>query len=219
MRYERKFVVSPELVFRVEQDVKIHPLFFSEIYEERVVNNLYLDTEGLELYHMHVDGASDRVKARVRWYGNEKELVKPVLEIKGKVGDVGYKKLFALPRADVSDLFCVSVLRKLFCDSNLVIAGGLDVASLRLVLYNSYRRSYWLSSDARFRLTIDHDIVSQNIMSGGCSDVYSHANAVVELKYDKKYNEEAVVIGQYFPWRPTRHSKYILGLEEFLSRV
>ena len=86
-RYERKFVTSELSKYHVESIVKTHPAIFSEIYQLRNVNNMYFDSFRLVNYSDNVDGSSDRIKIRIRWYGELFGKIKnPVLEIKEKKG-------------------------------------------------------------------------------------------------------------------------------------
>ena len=86
-RYERKFLVDQLDVHQVLALVKLHPAMFYQPYPPRYVNNLYLDTEGLDNYQDNVSGVGDRRKVRLRWYGDLfGDVDRPVLEFKIKRG-------------------------------------------------------------------------------------------------------------------------------------
>ena len=86
-RYERKFKISEIDRNYVETLVKYHPAMFSEIFHERIVNNIYFDTLNMDYYYDNKSGSSKRMKVRIRWYGNQFGLIeKPVLELKIKDG-------------------------------------------------------------------------------------------------------------------------------------
>ena len=40
-------------------------------------------------------------------------------------------------------------------------------------------------------------------------------HTVLELQYDEKYDEFANYVAGYFPFRMTKISKYVLGVEKF----
>ena len=81
----------------IEALVNLHPAIFSQIYHPRFVNNLYLDSLSLNSYFCHVNGLKDRVKVRIRWYGDLFGPVdEPVLELKIKRGSLGRKESFPL---------------------------------------------------------------------------------------------------------------------------
>src|SRR6478672_7582768 len=95
-RYERKFLVPPESWSSVHAGIKSNPGMFSSIFQPRAVNNLYLDSPALHLYFMNLEGAAERTKVRIRWYGELfGHLPRPVLEFKIKRGLLGAKESFA----------------------------------------------------------------------------------------------------------------------------
>ena len=75
-RYERKFLIESFDITELEQVVKENSFLFSEIFHERKVNNIYLDSCELDSYHHNESGISNRVKYRVRWYGKFFGLIK-----------------------------------------------------------------------------------------------------------------------------------------------
>src|SRR5262245_57506625 len=97
-RYERKFIADGHTLAEVLAIVRRHPAAFRQSYPARVVNNVYLDSPALSNYYDHINGVSNRVKTRVRWYGPTSiTLEKPVLEQKLKRGLVGGKSSHPLP--------------------------------------------------------------------------------------------------------------------------
>ena len=91
-RYERKFLVEELMLPQVATLIKGHPRMFYAPYPPRYVNNLYLDTPDMVNYFDNVDGAMQRRKVRVRWYGEPfGEINRPMLEVKVKEGLVGTK--------------------------------------------------------------------------------------------------------------------------------
>jgi len=96
-RLEKKFIITDIDFSEVESIVKLHPFVFSEIFSERQVNNIYLDSVNLGNYHDNLEGNLSRFKIRIRWYGETNDLVKkPVLEIKIKEHEFGWKMRFPL---------------------------------------------------------------------------------------------------------------------------
>ena len=88
-RYEKKFVINEMSLLEIEHLIKFSPQVFSEIFNERRVNNIYLDSLELENYYENIVGNSERIKIRIRWYGKTFGFVfKPVLEIKIKNNDL-----------------------------------------------------------------------------------------------------------------------------------
>lgn len=117
-RYERKFFVSNLDRVSAEKLVLHHPAFFSEIYHERYVNNLYFDYPAFQSYADSNRGNPDRVKTRIRWYGDLFGSIQdPVLELKIKRGFVGFKKLFPLNALELGEGIHISEIRALVRDS------------------------------------------------------------------------------------------------------
>ena len=87
-RYERKYVVSGLSTADLERCIKTNPGLFTEIYQQRSINNIYLDSADLQHYFDNVNGAPARGKVRIRWYGKLfGEVTRPVLELKLKSQD------------------------------------------------------------------------------------------------------------------------------------
>ena len=92
-RYERKFLIRGLEKNQVESIIKSHPGHFSEIFESRIINNIYFDTVNMSNFSENIIGISNRSKIRIRWYGSTFGNVEnPLLEIKFKKGLLGRKK-------------------------------------------------------------------------------------------------------------------------------
>ena len=106
-RYERKFLVEELMPPQVAALIKQHPRLFYSPYPPRYVNNLYLDTPEMDHYYDNVNGALQRRKVRVRWYGQPfGEIKHPMLEVKVKHGLVGTKHTYPLPPFRMNARFC-----------------------------------------------------------------------------------------------------------------
>jgi hypothetical protein len=215
VRYERKFVpegFTPEGLLAM---VRHHPALFREVYPERCVNNLYFDTHNLRHYQDHVNGAANRAKIRVRWYGDfHGENEHPALEFKIRHGAVGRKVTYSLPALDLDGNFD----RKQFEEA---LRGLPSVVCYQMREHmpwvaNRYRRRYFCSGDGKVRLTIDRQIECLDARLDGVPlrpIPAVNPETVVELKYDPADTDSAVAIALKFPFRLTRFSKYIRGIE------
>ena len=86
-RYERKFILSRIDQFKAESFIHHNLAMFSEVFQKREVNNIYLDSLSLSNYSDNLIGNSPRKKIRIRWYGKKSSLIKhPILEFKIKKG-------------------------------------------------------------------------------------------------------------------------------------
>ena len=214
-RYERKFVVAGREASDLEGLLRLAPGCFREIHRARHVNNIYLDTRTMDFFSANVMGLSERLKARVRWYGEMLgAIARPVLELKIRSSSVGTKKSFPL---DPFSLEVGTTTREIEnAVKPLPPAAHLLISTLRPVLLNRYRRKYYLSADGRFRITIDRELMYRGI------DVLTNhfmrrevqvGETVLELKYDKEYAEDADPITQFFGFRMTKSSKYVNGIK------
>ena len=216
-RYERKFFVTELEVGHAREIVRRHPAMLCEAYPPRYVNNLYLDTPWMGHYQDNLDGAPERMKVRVRWYhALEARAERPVLEFKIKRGWVGWKESYPIRGLRVgTDMSCAG-LRDVIRGSDLPGTARERLAGLRPALANRYRREYYATRDGRFRVTIDDELVYFGVcaMTGVLrARAEDHGVVIVELKYDRADEREAERVASRFPFRLTRSSKYVRGVE------
>ncbi len=207
MRYERKYRISACDHRFVEQVLRNHPASFRKIFPDRQINNIYWDTIGLQTYHDNVVGIANRQKFRLRWYGNDVgEVIAPKLEIKIRQNELGDKKIFDIPSFDLHqpEVHSDEIEQLTRSNTNLVP-----------VLLNSYHRSYWGTFDGEFRMTIDYNMRFHSLLNEGAFRGYRHRDeaVILELKYDEKMESQSDRITQYIPFRRTKNSKYVIGVE------
>lgn len=216
-RFERKFVVSGLSYHEIESLVRLHPAMFSEVYSSRSVNNLYLDSPGMRHYFDHIQGLSDRVKVRIRWYGDLFGNVDyPALEFKFKYSSIVSKAVFPLPPICIDGCLRQDALMKVLKQADLPNTLKFDLLSLEISLLNRYRRKYFQSMDHRYRITLDTRIECYHIQDHGNTFLHKSidlVNTVVELKYDPEQADGAEQICQHFPFRLGKNSKYVNGIE------
>ena len=221
-RYERKFQVLKNVsVKELVAITKGNSAFFKEVFHERQINNIYLDTDEYKFYFDNVDGVADRQKARIRWYGDTLgELEKPKLEIKLKKGLVGDKWTFALDPFIFDNRFDAKTLKRIFSSSELPKSIYEMVVGLQPTLVNSYSRRYFLSADQKFRITLDYNIKYRNINKNRNNfdqRPQQETTNVVELKYSLQDDRRAQTISKEFPFRLSKNSKYVNGVNNFMS--
>ena len=216
-RYERKFIVEGISPQEVTQLVQLHPAMFYQPYPPRFVNNFYLDTLGMENYYDNVHGAANRVKVRVRWYGDlYREVTKPVLEFKIKRGLVGTKQQFKLPAMDTGKSFTGASYSAVLAQADLPEIVRERMQGLHIVLLNRYWRYYFATYDQRFRITLDTALAFQRVDHQQNRFMHRQQNYrsfVMELKYGVEQDDEANRISSYFPFRVDKSSKYVQGIE------
>ena len=217
LRYERKFLITDYSHLDVEQMLKLHPACFSEIFYERTINNIYFDTLGLGYYYDNVEGSTERLKVRIRWYGDLfGPIAEPILEYKIKKGLLGRKESHALESFVLDKKFDKQQIENALKNEQIPLVVKNELLSLKPVLLNSYTRKYFLSADKNFRITIDHHLTYYRIGYGGntfANSSVDHNATVLELKYDSSMEAEAKAVGNLFPFAMTKNSKYLQGLE------
>ena len=216
-RYERKFLVEELDAGQVRLMVRRHPAMFYEPYPPRVVNNLYLDTEEMDNYYANLSGAAERCKVRVRWYGELFGAVaSPVLEFKIKNGLVGTKQSHPFPAFRLDENFSQRYFQGLARDSDLPDPVRHHLRTLNVVLCNNYRRWYYASKDGRYRVTVDTGMAYYRVRKFGnrfVGRVRDDGRVIVEMKYEKPFEPQADRVAGFFPFRITRNSKYVTGIE------
>lgn len=217
MRYERKFRtvhLSPQ---QVRSLIRLHPRGFYEVHPPREINNLYLDTLGLNCFSESLDGVRDRTKVRIRWYGERFGWVeKPVLEFKFKRGFLGDKRRFDLEPFEMKLGFDRIAVRELLRKTSLPKEFEHAVRAADVTVMNRYHRTYFLSRDGKFRFTMDTDMnfCDARHVSNQFLGASSHPDEIVlELKYEQEHDKEAHLVSNGFPFRITRNSKYANGVE------
>ena len=206
MRYERKYKIesiSPEVVRQV---VMNHPASFKKIYPDRKVNNIYFDNPELTAYFDNVSGVANRQKLRVRWYGNDIfKIENPKLEIKIKSNLLGYKKSLPVDHFKLTDLKALS--KEISHKSN-------TYSIFQPTLINAYLRSYYGTTDRKFRITIDRNLQYFSLLNAKKFTRFQieDPSVILELKYDEHLDDDAEFILQNIPFRFSKSSKYVTGL-------
>ena len=196
--------------------VRRHPAAFRQAHPPRMVNNIYLDSAGLTDYHDHIDGVANRVKTRVRWYGEFGGRVEtPVLERKFKRGALGGKTCAALPPFILNGEGVGPALAKAFAVAELPDSLRVRLPFLRPSLTNRYRRHYFVSGDGRFRLTVDSELRAGPPHTTKPDGATAPTPLIVlELKFSPEHDDGAAAVMNAFPFRVGRCSKYVLGIEQ-----
>ncbi len=201
---------------QIRQQVRIHQAAFSTIFYPRFINNIYLDNRELDFYFDNVSGCGSRKKVRIRWYGNLfGEIEKPVLEFKIREGFLGNKLSFPLTSFSLDENITSSHLQEIFTRSKIPQWTKNILKHLHPSLINRYQREYFLSFDKQFRLTIDTELNYYGIAANNNTllEHYTSQDIIVELKYDYKNFIKAPDISTLLPFRLTKNSKYVNGID------
>ncbi len=215
-RYERKFLVTDMYYPQIEQQIRLLPAAFISVFYPRYINNIYLDSTELDFFYDNVSGKGSRKKARIRWYGDQFGTIeKPILEFKVREGMLGEKLSFPLKPFTIDRHFNYRVLLEVFKNSELPLWAAEMLLQLKPALLNRYKRKYFVSFDQKFRLTLDDELgyysigTNNNLFTGG----FRSTDVIVELKYEREFDDIAPVVTNQIPFRLTKSSKYVNGIE------
>jgi hypothetical protein len=215
-RYERKWVVRDADPRWALHAVRLHPAHFREIYHERFVNNCYFDTLDHRMLRDSVQGHGERLKVRIRWYGDLFGVVeRPVLELKRKHATVGTKASFPVPPFCFDRTSPLPLLRGWFGAQPWPAGAPGELADFHPVLINRYRRRYFATPDGKVRLTIDTGCEYYAATPGRLRSRPQPRDAVtsiLELKSDRDDEDIAREVADRIPFRLTKSSKYVNGM-------
>ena len=218
-RYERKYTSNVHELSALEATVLCNGGLFREAYPPRFINNVYFDTPSLAFFRDTRAGVSDRVKLRLRWYGDlrHESVVKAQLELKIRRSCLNRKEVFRFELASLDPFTpaCLSTQVPEAAAEHPAVTQRLG--ELVPVLVNRYHRQYYRSSDRRFRITLDTGIEYFDLSGLRVSRFYPVQDAnnvatVVELKYGAEEQLHAYRIARNFPLRLARNSKYANGV-------
>ena len=209
-RYEYKYHLENGSLAKILNLVEAHPAGFRTAYPIRLVNNFYLDTLSYHLFYQNIDGIAKRRKFRYRWYGEFDNENTAQLEIKYKENELGWKELISLNLGDISSRqkliqhFETTKLTNYFFEPKL---------------YNQYSRYYFISSNEKFRLTVDYN---QKFGIPFCYkepyDIkHDDSSIIVELKFDESEFDFLNEITSYLPFLRTKNSKYSNGIQYLIN--
>jgi VTC domain len=220
-RYERKYFLRSISADDAELLIRFNPRYFRQVYPDRYINNIYLDSESLRCYWENVEGVNPRFKQRIRWYGDlHQDNAAATLEIKRKYSAVGDKLRVPLGEFNSAEAIhndgVAALLKTAVSDRRFLSHGD----GFKCVLVNRYLRRYYASFDGLFRATLDRELQFYPAGKGpGVSNLAEGENvAIVEIKYARDHDCLAKKVLENFPFRPTRISKYVYGVDLLRSR-
>lgn len=215
-RFERKLHAVDMPLSQIELLVKLHSSHFYKPFPERWINNIYYDTPTHNAYRAHVQGTAERQKYRIRWYGEPLgRIEKPVLEIKGKKGLVGSKLHYRLTPFDFDGGLNFKQIQHDARTSESAQKMSGVFGSLIPVIFNRYRRQYFVTTDQRYRLTVDTNLTFRSIKGFNHTfrDFYEETRlSIIEIKYHDKDDTQAQELISRLPFRVSKFSKYIMGV-------
>lgn len=213
-RYEVKMALDEEQLADARTRLATAPLALRRQYPARPLNSVYFDTDHLDTYWANLAGASEREKVRLRWYGDRLPAGPVRFEVKRKAGVYGWKLTQEVPGLDLRRPWS-EVVHRLERALRPDLAIWLRTHP-RPILFNRYQREYYASFDGRIRVTLDSDNavydqagprpnLTRRTPGGG--------TAVLEGKAAWRDRDLLELVLQHFPYRVSRNSKYLNGVD------
>jgi len=206
LRYERKYLLDLADYRQIRSELLLHPCGLKTQHPDRKINNIYFDTHDLNALQTNLFGVQERSKNRLRWYGKAKlPTGNARWETKMKLNMLGTKSVVVVNIPEGASITQIGQLVNRHVDRT---------AQLIPVLLNSYNRSYFISADGKFRFTIDRDLEFTTITAGRKTSQrpFESRHVIVELKYDREWDDDVSEILTYLTLRQTKNSKYVTGM-------
>ena len=205
-RIEKKFIINSIYDDNIINLIQ-NRIGFKEIYEERQINNIYLDDFNLSRFYANIDGNFLKEKWRLRWYeetfGSNKIVT---LEQKSRAGNVQFKKTEITSKVNIFN----NMMTNIFYEKLPV-----KLKNLYIINFNKYNRRYFANKDKSIRITVDKNVSYSNIFKEKIFKInktYKDKRIILEIKSVVNNEELLQNICQNLPLRVSRNSKYINGI-------
>ena len=207
-RFERKYELSLDEYLQFEKLMMLSDM--QTLHPDRIINNCYFDNITNNAYAESIEGYSEKMKVRIRWYGELFNTVVPVLEFKLKQNHSNKKETFKLFKTTINDSlnwkdYAQDVQDYIFKKYNFTILNRLEP-----VLINTYKRSYFSNFEKTFRLTVDREL---KFMSPSNKLSYKLPQTVDSYIIELKFNNENLI--KNFPVTKNlgKFSKFATGVQ------
>lgn len=218
-RFERKYPLSLAELSDLRWWQRGPGRLFARAHPERTIHNIYFDSPTWDRYADNLSGTSTRTKCRLRWYGTLESAETVVFEAKHRRNALGHKDQQVLSMRDLG--LAILPLGRLYERLRLRLRGELRVLldeGHRPALYNRYRREYYATPGGA-RMTVDTGLVYAPVAGRTLASLRPFSSAsptVVEVKYPLESRGEVESALRRFPFRATRSSKYVVGIDHLL---
>ena len=201
-RFERKYIERKNNAYLFKNF--LFTKSFYKKYDKRIVNSLYFDDVNFSSFKDNVDGNTQRLKTRIRWYNEIPDLIN--LEIKNKNGFLGWKDTIKLkniksieenirnyPNSELENY-----LKKIF------------KKNMFPVIKTKYSREYYEYAHENIRATIDTQL---EFFSVKTNFKINFDKEIMEFKYPA--SNDQIFRNYIIPknnFRFQKFSKYVVGV-------
>lgn len=207
-RFERKYQLSPYEYLQFEKLMMLSDI--KKLHPDRQINNCYLDSINNNSYTESIEGYSEKMKVRIRWYGELFATTKPVLEFKLKQNNSNKKETFKLFKTTINQSFnWVDYAQKVeeYLSKNF---DSIIINRSKPVLINTYKRSYFSNFEKTFRLTIDREL---KFLSPNNKLDYNHPKKIDSYIIELKFSNEDLISSFPVFKNLGKFSKFTTGLK------
>ena len=207
-RFERKWILKDGDYLKLINSLLRSNFFFRTQYSKRKVNSLYFDNYKLKSIRENLDGVSNKKKTRLRWYGDHRYLINPILEIKSKRGYETKKESFKINKLDKMSYLELKSLETIVDEINKVTKSK---NRLYPILTTHYERQYFISNQNKVRATVDYNLESvflKNLSELQLRKKY-FPECILELKYSTKIDRLVRQKLNEMTLRLSKNSKFV----------
>ena len=215
-RLETKYT-APELEYhRLLHWVQHHSHGFFSHYPDRIVNNIYFDSQDYSSFWETLSGFSSRTKVRYRWYGEPFFSEEGTLEFKNRKNQYTWKDSYKLSIGLLNKNTNWNKFFKRLKGSLPHEARCRFQENPTPILINRYKRNYFINRDHTIRITLDTGLKIFDQRYGTLPNLTRKAilspSVILELKFSEKKRDQVSKIFKDMPISMSRSSKYVFGM-------
>ncbi len=207
-RFERKWVYKSNNYLALINSLIRSNFFFKFQFPERKVNSIYFDNYIFSSIRQNLDGVSNKKKIRVRWYGDQKQLIKPMLEVKSKRGSETRKESYKINELDKLKF---PSLKSLEIIKDIINIKVKNKKIIYPVLTTNYDRQYFISSNGKVRATVDYNLKSTFLKNQSQLEINKNFPyyCILEFKYANNVDKYVRRNLKEITLRLSKNSKFV----------
>ena len=207
-RFERKWRFKSNNYLALVNSLIRSDLFFKKHFPKRRVNSIYFDTLNFVSIRQNLDGVSNKKKIRIRWYGEQKNIKNPVLEIKSKKGSETKKENYKINELNNLRFPDLRSLEKI---KNIVNKKIKSKKIIDPILTTNYDREYFISNNQKIRATIDYNLKSIYLKNSSQIDIVKNFSlaCILEFKYSTELDKYVRKNLKKITLRLSKNSKFV----------
>lgn len=189
-RVEDKYSLTLQQAQQIKKAMQEH--IEKDVYYQYTVHSLYFDSLDSRLIIQSLNGSRYKMKVRVRCYSQPEKDTPIFLETKKKLGDIVYKRRFALPYTQAHDYLLDGVAHSVHNNTADEIDYLMKYYKLQpkvLILYE--RECYKSTSEEDVRITFDSNIryrvENVNLTESGNEKALTKDTVIMEIKAMDRY--------------------------------